>query len=253
VSGGPLRVVVGQELRGLFRTPLAWGMLALTQFVLAWQFLAQVELFTDLAPRLAQMPLPPGVTQLVVQPLLATVAMLLLFIVPALAMQTLAGERRAGLLALWYSAPLRLGTLVLGKFAGLMAWLGVLWVSVALMPLTLAWGTALDFGSLAAGLLGLLLMMAAASAVALFFSSLTSHPALAALGGFACLIFLWMCDWSGPMSGETTLFTHLSMMNHFQALARGYVDSADVAYFLLLTATALALTVWRLDGDRRAL
>jgi ABC-2 type transport system permease protein len=248
-----IAVVAGQELRATFRNPAAWGMLALTQLVLAWQFLAQVELFTDLAPRLARLPLPPGVTQLVVQPLLATVAMLLLFIVPALAMQTLAGERRAGLFALWYSAPLTLRALVLGKFLGLMAWLGVLWISVALMPLTLAWGTALDFGSLAAGLLGVLLMMAAASAIALFFSALTGHPALAALGGFGCLLFLWMCDWSGPVSGETTVFTHLSMMNHFQALAAGYVDSGDVGYFAIVTVTALALAVWRLDGDRRAL
>ena len=43
------------------------------------------------------------------------------------------------------------------------------------------------------------------------------------------------------------------MMNHFQNLARGYVDSADIAYFLIVTVAALALTVWRLDGDRRAL
>lgn len=245
--------VFRREVQGLFRTPFAWGMLAVTQFVIAWQFLAQIELFLELEPRLARMPLPPGVTELVVQPLLATIAMLLLFIVPAQTMQTLAGERRAGTLALWYSSPVTLRTLVLGKFAGQCAWLLVLWTGAALMPLSLAWGTALDFGTLAAGLLGLALMMVAASAIGLFFSSLTSHPALAALGGFACLVFLWMCDWSGPMSGTATVFTHLSMMNHFQNLARGYVDSADIAYFLIVTVAALALTVWRLDGDRRAL
>ena len=245
--------VLRREVTSLFRAPFAWAVLAGTQFVLAYQFLAQIEIFNELQPRLARLAAPPGVTQLVVQPLLVTVAMLLLFIVPALSMQTLAGERRAGTLALWYSSPLPLRTLVGGKFLGLMSLLAVLWLSAALMPFTLAWGTALDVGTLAAGLLGLALMMMAAAAIGLFFSALTSQPTLAALGGFACLMFLWMCDWSGRIDGEPTLFTHLSMMNHFQSFVRGYVDTADLAYFLLVTVGALALTVWRLDGDRRAL
>ena len=245
--------VFRRELMSLFRAPFAWAVLAVTQFVLAYQFLAQIEIFTALQPRLARVAMPPGVTQLVVQPLLVTVAMLLLFIVPALTMQTLAGERRSGTLALWYSAPIALHTLVGGKFAGQLCLLGVIWTSTALMPFALAWGTALDLGTLAAGLLGLALMMMAATAVGILFSALTSQPTLAAFGGFACLLFLWMCDWSGRIDGDPTLFTHLSMMNHFQNFVRGYVDSADLAYFLLVTVTALALAVWRLDGDRRAL
>lgn len=245
--------VFQREVTSLFRAPFAWAVLAGTQFVIAYQFLAQIQIFTELQPRLARLAAPPGVTQLVVQPLLVTVAMLLLFIVPTLSMQTLAGERRAGTLNLWFSAPVALHTLVGGKFAGQVCLLGVLWAGTALMPFTLAWGTALDLGTLAAGLLGLALMMMAASAIGLFFSSLTSQPSLAALGGFACLMFLWMCDWSMRIDGDPTLFTQLSMMNHFQHFVRGYVDSADVAYFLLVTLTALALTVWRLEGDRRAL
>lgn len=245
--------VFRREVTSLFRAPFAWAVLAGTQFVLAYQFLAQIEIFNELQPRLARVAAPPGVTQLVVQPLFVTVAMLLLFIVPTLSMQTLAGERRAGTLALWYSSPVALHTLVVGKFAGQLCLLGVIWASAALMPFTLAWGTALDLGTLAACLVGLALMMMATTAVGLFFSSLTSQPTLAALGGFACLMFLWMCDWSGRIDGEPTLFTHLSMMNHFQNFVRGYLDSADLAYFLLVTVTALALTTWRLDGDRRAL
>ncbi|MCC7120401.1 MAG: ABC transporter permease subunit [Gammaproteobacteria bacterium] len=245
--------VLRREVTSLFRAPFAWAVLAGLQFVLAWQFLAQIDVFDELQPRLARLTVAPGVTQLVVQPLLVTVAMLLLFIVPVLAMQSIAGERRAGTLALWYSAPVRLSTLVGGKFLALLCVLAVPWASAALMPFTLAWGTALDLGTLGAGLLGLALLMMATAAIGLFFSALTNQPALAALGGFACLMFLWMCDWSSRIDGEPTLFTHLSMMNHFQNFVRGYVDSADLAYFLLVTVAALALTVWRLDGDRRAL
>jgi len=39
-------------------------------------------------------------------------------------------------------------------------------------------------------------------------------------------------------------------MHHFQPFARGFIDTADIAYFLLFTITFLTLTVRRLDADR---
>jgi ABC-2 type transport system permease protein len=39
-------------------------------------------------------------------------------------------------------------------------------------------------------------------------------------------------------------------MHHFQPFARGLIDTADIAYFLLFIVTFLTLTVRRLDADR---
>ncbi len=246
-----LGVVLRREWHAFFRTPWAWGVLALLQALLAFQFLALIEQFEAAAPRLARLPQPPGLTELVIQPLMMLLAMLLLFVVPMLSMQSFAGERRNGTLCLWLAAPVSLVDLVVGKWLGVVSVLGVVWASAALMCVSLALGSTPDPGALASALLGLLLFMGMTAALGVLFSSLTQQPALAALACFASLMFLWMCDWSAQLEEDATLFTQWSLMNHYQRLARGLVDTSDVLWFLLLTAAALALTVWRLAGERR--
>jgi len=246
-------VIARREATSLFRAPLAWSLLAVTQFVLAYQFLAQIETYLAFADKLRAMPEPPGVSEVVVTPTMGVAAMLLMFLVPVITMGSLSGERRAGTLTLLYSSPVTSTEIVLGKFFGVWALLGVLWIAIALMPLTLLWGAPLDLGVYACGLFALLLLMAAYSAVGLMFSALFAQPALAAVMSFGVLTGLWLIDWATRIGGEGGVFTYLSSLTHFQRLASGLVDSADVTYFLIITAAALAAAVWRLDGDRRPL
>ncbi len=247
-----IRVVIKRELLGLFRTPFAWWVLAAVQFLIAYQFLAQVDIFVQYLPKIRSLAQPPGVTQLVVIPTFGITALVLLFLIPVLTMHSFSGERRAGTLSLWYSAPIDLSALVAGKFCGLMSVLGIILGLNALMPLTLLWGTALDLGTYACGLLGLFLLMAAGTAIGLLFSALASQPAVAAVGTFVCLLGLWLIDWASQFAAEPGVLAQLSMLAHFQRLTRGLLDTFSVAYFGLITLGALALTVWALHGERRA-
>lgn len=249
----PLTVVFRREALALFRSPLAWWLLAAAQCLAAYQFLAQIALFEQYLPRIRSMAQPPGVAQLVVVPTIHLSALLLLFAIPVLTMQTLSGERRSGTLRLWYSAPISLTSLVLGKYLGVMSLLGVVWLMNALMPLTLLWGTTLDIGTCAGALLALALLASTAAAVGICGSALAAQPAVAALLSFSTLLALWLIDWQGDSARRPGLLAEMSMMTHFQRLASGLVDSFDVAYFAILTAGALALAVWALAGERRAL
>ena len=109
-----LRVVVGRELRAFLRNTSTWGLLAAIQFLVAFQWLALIEQYQAAAPKLKRLAQAPGISELVTQPLVMMVALLMLFVVPMLAMQSIAGERRNGTLVLWQSAPLRISTFVLG-------------------------------------------------------------------------------------------------------------------------------------------
>ncbi|MDX1594034.1 MAG: ABC transporter permease subunit [Gammaproteobacteria bacterium] len=241
-------VVAGRELRGLFVTPFGWIALAVAQFVAAWLFLVQVEGFVKLQARLAAVPGAPGVTDLVVAPLLAQIGVLLLVVMPLVSMRAISGERQAGTLPLLLAAPLGAGELVLGKFLAAFAF-GLLLIGLlGLMPLALLTGTTLDLGKFLAGLLGLTLLLAAVAAVGLLLSALIHQPAAAAAGTFGLLLLLWVAD-AGAPAGSALAW--ISLSHHLQPFLRGLVDTADIGYYLIVTVTCLLLSARRLEGGRR--
>jgi ABC-2 type transport system permease protein len=237
------------ELRRLFLSPLAWTILAVVQVVLAFLFLANLEYFAQLQPRLAAMGSEHGVTEIVVAQLLGNAGVILLLVTPLVSMRLISDERRHRTLSLLYSAPLSMAEIVLGKYLGLLAFLGILLALIALMPLSLLAGGALDTGLFLSCLLGLALLLACFAAAGLFMSSLTQHQTVAAVGGFGILLLFWLLDWSGAGAESGTL-AYLSLQNHYEPFLRGVFDTRDVAYLLLFIITFLALTVRRLDMDR---
>lgn len=236
-----------KDLKSLFGSPLAWIILAVLQLVGAYLFLSQVDAFIALQPQLGQLANPPGVTEVIVSPLFGGSAIVLLMVVPVVSMRLLSEERRHGTLALLISAPVSMTEIVLGKFLGLMIFLLIAIGLLVAMALSLYAGGTLDLGLLAGNVLGLALLTAGFASLGLFVSSLTAQPILAAIGGLGALLGLWLINLSG---GDDSSLRYFSPLNHFEPFNRGLVDTADIAYFLLFTATFLVLTVRRLDRDR---
>jgi ABC-2 type transport system permease protein len=157
-------------------------------------------------------------------------------------------ERRNGTLSLLLSAPVSMTEIVLGKYLGIVLFLLMFVLMIALMPLSLLMGTQLDLGKLAAGVLGLTLLLSAFAAAGLLLSSLTSNPVIAAVSSFGLLLLLWIV---GRKSGDTSdVFTYLSILNHYVPMLRGIVDTADIAYFMLFIVTFLLLTIRQMDAQR---
>jgi len=243
--------IAGRELRSLFLSPLAWSMLAVTLFILAWLFLTQIEIFLSLQPRLAALEGAPGVADIVVAPLFADAAVVLLLITPLITMRVLSEERRNRTLSLLFSAPVSMTEIVIGKYLGVLSFFLILLGLLALMPLSLLVGTELDTGKLAAGILGLTLVVAAFSAIGLYMSSLTEQPTVAAVTTFGLLLFLWIVDLAGDsdIRGGSVL-AQLSMQRHFEPLLKGLFNSADVAYYLLVIILFTGFTIRRMDAIR---
>jgi ABC-2 type transport system permease protein len=243
--------IAGRELKSLFLSPLAWSILAVVQFILAYLFLAQVDNFLLLQPRLAGMEGAPGVTDIIVAPLLGDAAIVLLLVAPLITMRVLSEERRSGTLSLLFSAPVSMSEIVLGKYLGILGFFFIMLALVTLMPLSLLIGSPLDLGKLAAGLLGLALMLAAFAAAGLFMSSLTEQPTVAAISTFGLLLLLWIVDWAGGSGEEVSgLLQYLSLVRHYESLLKGLFNSSDVLYYLFFIVAFLGLTIRRLDADR---
>ncbi|MGH8225812.1 MAG: ABC transporter permease [Gammaproteobacteria bacterium] len=243
--------IAGRELRALFGSPLAWLILAGASFVLAWVFLVFVQNFIEVAPRLAPAAHAPGVTALVAAPALYWASLVLVILTPLVAMRLIAGEKRDGTIRLLRSAPVSTTAIVAGKYLALIVFLWLIVAIAVVMPLTLRLGTALDLGRLGAGALGLALVAAAFGAVALFMSSLTAQPLLAALGGFGVLVLLLIVNLAARAGGAGThALGWLAFQPHLAPFFSGVVNTGDLAYFLILTALFLGLAVWKLDTER---
>lgn len=244
--------IAARELRSLFLSPLSWTVLAITQAFVAYAFLVKLELFLQLKPHLPGLPGAPGLTAIVVAPALKAAGMVMLLAAPLVTMRLVSEERRSGTLTLLLSAPVSMTDIVLGKFLGVMGFFGIVVLVILPTPLSLLAGGTLDFGLLASGLLGLMLLMTSFAAVGLFMSTLTSHPAVAAISTFGVLLALWNMDWAGTGAAEGVrpLFSYIAVTSHFNAMLQGVVDSADLVYYLLVVITFLVLAIRRMDGVR---
>ena len=244
--------IAARELRSLFLSPLAWTILAVVQFILAYIFLAQIDIFLQVQPRLAALEGAPGMTELVIVPLFGNAAILLLLVVPLVTMRLISEERKAQTISLLFAAPVSMTEIIIGKYLGIMGFLFIMLGLITLMPLALLLGGALDGGMLLSGLLGLTLLLASFAAVGLFMSTLTAQPAVAAISTFGVLLLLWILDWAGSNSpgGIKGAFGYLSMLRHYELLLKGMFDSSDMIYYLLLVILFLGLSVHRLNADR---
>jgi len=246
--------IAARELRSLFLSPLAWSILAVVLFILAFMFLSQLDLYVGYQAQLAMMDSAPGVTEAVVTPLFSSATIVLLLVSPLITMRLISEERRNRTLPLLFSAPISMTEIVLGKYLGILGFFAIMLGLVVLMPLSLLLAGHLDFGLLISGLLGLILMIAAFAAAGLFMSTLTNHPTVAAVATFGLLLLLWVIDWAGGMAGEGSgsgaVFSYLSLQKHYQSLLSGLFDSSDVVYYLLFIVTFLVLSIRRLDADR---
>ena len=244
-------IIARREIGAMFCSPLAWILLAVIQAILGFLFLTNLDNYFLLQPQLMQFENTPGVTDIVITPLMHVAAIIMLMIMPLLTMRSFAEEKRNRTLRLLVSAPLSMSEIVLGKFLGLMLFVFILLTMLMLMPLSLYLGTSLDSGKLLSIYLGMLLLLATFTAIGLYLSSLTENQTIAAISTFGVLFMLWIIDWlGGSVSNGQSVLSYLSLLQHHQSMLEGVFNSSDIAYYLLLSVGFLVLTIRQLDRER---
>lgn len=237
-----------KEFRSLFISPLAWVILAVVQFILALVFFWYLSQYLEIQPRIQQLANPPGVTEIVVSGSFYFAAILLQIAVALLSMRLFSDEYRNRTITLLLSAPISSTEIALGKFCGLLLFLLLPVGLLTLMSASLALGGPVDWGLIGANLLGLVLLLATSSALGLFISSLTEHPLLAGFGTLMALVFLLLLNLLATDPNTTT--TYLSLLSHFDAMSKGFIDTTNVSFLVIVTATLLVLASKVLDRRR---
>lgn len=172
---------------------------------------------------------------------------LLLFIIPALSMKTLAEENQSGTLSWLFSQPVKIFEIILGKFFAVWI-LGACCILPSLVYLYTIYDLGIvtgnvDLGATFGSYFGLIFLIGAFSAVGIFASALSSNQVMAYLVGvlLSFLLYFGIEQLSSyKLLGAADYYlANLGFYKHFLSFTRGLIDTRDVFYFIIVMAVFL--------------
>lgn len=175
------------------------------------------------------------------------------FVIPAITMRLFSEEKRTGTLELLITMPIRDREVVIGKYLATLGVIGVMLALTLTYPISIGYLTsALDWGPILTGYVGLLLHASAGIAIGLFFSSITENQIIAFMLTAVVLMFLFALDYLGAAVGGTIgeIISFMSFQRRLAPFGRGLVDLRHVFYFLSMTAFFLLLTIRQLESRK---
>ncbi len=216
-----------KELGAIFYSPIAYVVLATVMLILAYTFCAQ--LFHTLSPNLVGNRYQT--------------AMLLILSVPLITMRQIAEERTNRTLELLLSTPVGDAAVVVAKFAACCTLIGLILALTLVFPFVLERYTAIDWGVVLAGVLGLALCAMALTALGLAISAVSANQVVAGALSLALFLMLWMAESLGVFlpRGWGNVVIGLSFDTRLAPFVTGSVYLSDVGYFLGLTFLGLWL------------
>jgi ABC-2 type transport system permease protein len=181
--------------------------------------------------------------------------LIVLFAVPVITMRLVAEERKSGSIEVLMTAPISEGQVVGGKFAASLAFWVVLWLPTVLYAVILESFGDVDWGTLGAGYLGVLLLGSFFLSIGVMTSALTRNQIVAAVAAFSLSLFVFFVGFVTGLVDEPwlqELTGYVSVIDHMDELRRGIVDTRRLVYylsgtffFLFVAARALEDRKWR--------
>ncbi|HZW09153.1 MAG TPA: ABC transporter permease [Phycisphaerales bacterium] len=235
-----------RELASMFRTPVGWVVIAL--------FL----LLTGAAFSVGLVPGQPAS----LRDFFAVSAWLLMPVAPAVSMRLFAEEHRTGAIEPLLTAPVSDAGAVAGKYLGAWLFLALMVAPTLLYPAVLWWvaDPKPDLGQIGAGYVSLVLQGSLYLAIGTAVSAMTSSQTLAYLATLLPILGLLLVSrgasdsslgGSGPMPewARRTLQA-LSIPARASDFARGIIDTAHIAFFLVAALWCLFAAHAALDSRR---
>ena len=177
---------------------------------------------------------------------------ILMFIIPALAMKTLAEEQQNGTLQWLFSQPLKISEIVIGKF--LSVWLiGILCIIPSLIYFYTIYVLGVPEGNIDLGAtfgsdFGIILLIASFASIGILASSLASNQIMAyLLGVFICFILFFGIEQLASyklLGGADFILQNIGAYKHYIGFSRGLIDSRDIFYFLLVIGIGIYLSIY---------
>jgi ABC-2 type transport system permease protein len=249
--------IAGKEIQSYFVQPVAYVVMTVFMLLSGFFFFALLRRFNVILQIYAAMQNVGAMqrynlNQMVIEPLLHNMAIVLVILVPAITMRSFAEEKRTGTYELLLTAPLRTSEIVAGKFiAGSVLVLIMIALSAIFAIILAAFGNP-EISLMFSGYLGLALLGVSFVSVGIFTSSLTQNQIIAAISSFGVLLLLYVISWPAQAGGTSLsgLLHYLSLPDHFSQMVQGIIDTKDIIYFFSLILIALFLTQRSVESAR---
>jgi ABC-2 type transport system permease protein len=209
-----------KEFQAYFLSPIAYIVIAIFLLVTGWFFFSTFFLLNQASLRNFFGLLPT----------------VFAFVVPAVTMRLFAEELSIGSYETLLTLPVTDHDVIAGKFLASGAFIAAMLAPTLAYPVTVSLLGSLDWGPVAGGYLGALLLGAAFSAIGLLASALTRNQIVAFIVGMTICFGLTLVDQMLFFVPRALLgiLTYLAVDVHFQNIARGVLDTRDIVYFLSL-------------------
>lgn len=246
--------IAGRDLRSLFVSPVAYGVLSLFAILAGVFFILNVVFFHEQVFRAQQFQAQDYLAQMnlndhLIAEFYGSMSVILLFLIPGVTMGLLSSEKANGTQEMLLTSPITIGDIVLGKFLAGAAFVTLLVGVVGLYPalLFLYGDPGPELGKTVSGLLGLLLVGWTYVSIGVFASALTRSQVVAFLITFVLLLCLLLLPAIADLGvtgipGGGEVLRWLSTGDHFEPLIQGLVDTSDLAYFAVMIGSFLLLT-----------
>ena len=248
-------VIAKRDLGSFFNSPIFYVVTTVFLIIYSFIFFNILNFFSFQslqANQLQGMGMNLSLNEMVIEPSLQNMSVILLMIIPVITMRSFADEKKMKTFRLLLSSPVPLREIVFGKFLACM-------IVVTVMVLISSYSVGFLFllgspeiGPIVTGYLGVILMASCYVSVGVFASSLTDNQIVAAVLTFGFSLFMWVIGWGAQAAGATTgqVLQFLSIIDHMDRFLKGMVDTSDLVYFLSFILLSLFLCHRVLDSNR---
>ena len=248
-------IIAKRDLGSFFNSPIFYIVTTVFLIIYSFIFFNILNFFSFQSFQAGQfqaMGMNLNLNEMVVEPSLQNMSVILLMIIPIITMRSFADEKKMRTFRLLLSSPVHLREIILGKFLACM-------IVVAVMISISSYSVGFLFllgepepGPIVTGYLGILLMAGCFVSVGIFASSLTDNQIVAAVLTFGFSLFMWIIGWSAQAAGSTTgqVLQYLSIVDHLERFLKGLVNTSDLVYYLSFILFNLFLCHRVLDSNR---
>jgi ABC-2 type transport system permease protein len=217
--------ILKKEFTSYFVSPIAYIVISIFLLVTGWFFFTTFFLFN----------------QANLRNFFALLPIIFSFVVPAITMRLFSEELNVGSYEILLTLPVRFRDVVLGKFFAAVLFIAAMLIPTLAYPITVSFLGQLDWGPVAGGYIGAVLLGAAFSSIGLFASSLTRNQIIAFIIGMAICFSLTLIDKMLFFLPHSLLgfLEYLGADFHFENISKGIIDSRDILYFVSVAFVGL--------------